>query len=187
MSIILQKKSIRNKMRKKRNQISSELKFKYDKWICEEIYNLIKSKNYKTVHCYLPIQSEIDIFPLIKKLLAENITLVCPKTSKNRKLEHLVLQSTNSIEKGILNTLHPSGNAIYNSYYDLIIVPGLAFDKNNYRLGYGGGYYDTFLKSNKTAEKAGLFYPFQEVDTIPRESHDVQLDNIIVNKDFVLF
>jgi len=58
----------------------------------------------------------------------------------------------------------------------------LAFDANNYRLGYGGGYYDTFLAQHPTAFKQGIFYPFQEVSEVPTEVHDVQLDHVLVRK-----
>ncbi|MFT4755084.1 MAG: 5-formyltetrahydrofolate cyclo-ligase, partial [Salibacteraceae bacterium] len=64
-------------------------------------------------------------------------------------------------------------------HYDLIIVPGLAFDNQNFRVGYGGGYYDGFLANQNEALKVGVFYGFQEVESVPTESHDLVLDSII--------
>ena len=70
----------------------------------------------------------------------------------------------------------------FNGRYDLIIVPGLAFDNRNYRVGYGGGYYDNFLVMQPESFKVGIFYPFQKVDVVPVEPHDICLDTILVKE-----
>ena len=54
----------------------------------------------------------------------------------------------------------------------------MSFDEYNYRLGYGAGYYDNFLVNHPNALKVGIFYPFQKVDKVPTEPHDVKLDEI---------
>ncbi len=89
------------------------------------------------------------------------------------------------MEKGVFGTVHPTGEKVFTGTYDMMITPGLSFDSNNYRLGYGGGYYDTFLAENPAAKKVGIFYPFQEVDNLPLEPHDVRLDEILVNRTFM--
>ena len=61
----------------------------------------------------------------------------------------------------------------------MIITPGLAFDASNYRLGYGGGYYDSFMVNHPDAWKIGICYPFQKVPKVPIEEHDLQLDKIL--------
>ena len=126
---------------------------------------------------------EIDISPLLQSLLEKKITVVVPKTLPKRKLENLVLTDLNKVEKGVFGTTHPADSKIYNDAFDLIIVPGLAFDKNNYRLGYGAGYYDNFIVNHQNTRKIGIFYPFQEVEKVPTEVHDVQLDELLVNKE----
>jgi 5-formyltetrahydrofolate cyclo-ligase len=100
-----------------------------------------------------------------------------------RTLENRILTSLQDLETGIKGTQHPALPNIYNGNYDLIIVPGLAFDAQRYRLGYGGGYYDNFLVAQPKAFKVGIFYPFQQVAAVPKEAHDVCLDSII-NRDF---
>ena len=115
-------------------------------------------------------------------MLTKNIKVITPKTLPKRQLENLELHALNELEKGVFGTSHPANSEIYSGNYDLIIVPGLAFDNQNYRLGYGGGYYDTFLEQHPNAFKVGIFYPFQKVSTVPKEKHDVCLDTILVNK-----
>ena len=179
-----EKKALRTEMHKKRANIDSAQKLRYDLEICEKLVQLILESNAKVVHAYLPIGREIDISPLIASLLKQNITVVTPKTLKNRKLQNLVLKSLSEVEQGVFGTTHPANSVEYNGNFDVIIVPGLAFDSNNYRLGYGGGYYDNFLVNHPKAFKVGIFYPVQQVDKVPTEPHDIQLDRIICLESF---
>jgi len=65
----------------------------------------------------------------------------------------------------------------------LVIVPGIAFDKKGYRIGYGHGYYDRFLKIlKKDVKKIGLAFEIQVVDEIPEEEHDVPVDIVVTEK-----
>ena len=72
---------------------------------------------------------------------------------------------------------------IANKNIDLIFVAGLAFDREGYRIGYGVGYYDKFLKKVPKALKIGLAFDFQIVDKLPREAHDFPVDMIVTDKD----
>ncbi len=180
-TIFEQKDALRKEMYKKRAKNKAAAKKEYDLWICAELEKIVKEKNVKIVHAYLPMGTEIDIRPFLEKILAQNIKIITPKTLPKRQLENLELHSLNELEKGVFGTLHPANSKIYSGNYDLIIVPGLAFDKENYRLGYGGGYYDTFLEQHPNAFKVGVFYPFQKVNAVPKEKHDISLDLILVN------
>jgi 5-formyltetrahydrofolate cyclo-ligase len=76
-------------------------------------------------------------------------------------------------------TIHPGGNEAYTGPIDLFIVPGLAFDTELYRLGYGAGYYDNHLVNQPQAWKAGICYPCQVINKVPTEPHDIKLDELI--------
>lgn len=176
---MIEKKELRKEMLAKRDAMASDEKETYDAGICAQIEAIINERDIKVVHTYLPMGSEINIAPLIEKMLAAGITVVNPKALKQRKLQNLVLKSLDELEGGIYGTQHPAGNVEYTGDFDLFIIPGLAFDKNNYRLGYGSGYYDTYLVTQPNAYKLGICYPFQVVDRVPTEAHDVQLDKVI--------
>ena len=179
MDIKAQKKILRQKMLVERSKIDPLNKVHYDHFISTQILNLILKNNYQVVHAYIPMGHEIDIAPLLQELLNKKVTVVCPKTLPARILENRVLTSLSDLETGIKGTQHPANAEVYEGPYDLIVVPGLAFDLQNYRLGYGGGYYDNFLMAHPQAHKVGIFYPFQQVTEVPKEPHDACLDNII--------
>jgi len=180
MNILQQKKILRQKMLINRASLETSFKKDYDLWICKQLELLIDTHNYKTIHAYLPMGKEIDIAPLLTNLLDKNITVVTPKTLPKRKLENRILTSLTAIEKGVFGTTHPANPTEYSGDYDLIIIPGLAFDSNNYRLGYGGGYYDNFLVNHPKAYKIGIFYPEQLVEKVPTEAHDLCLDEVLL-------
>ncbi len=180
MSIEEQKKHLRKEMFGKRNGIDPLFKQEYDQWVCQALEKRIMNCGCKVVHSYIPFLTEINVRPLLEKLLQSGIKVVCPKTLPKRKLENRVLVSFEELEVGIMGTQHPAEAILYEGKYDLIIVPGLAFDSHRYRLGYGGGYYDNFLVTQPEALKVGIFYPFQQVDQVPTEPHDVCLDELLV-------
>ena len=177
-----QKKELRKDMLIKRAKLNTAFKKEYDLWICNELEKIIETENYKTIHAYLPMGKEINITPLLEKLLAKNITIVAPKTLPKRKLENRILTSLDKIEKGVFGTTHPSNPVEYTDTFDLIIVPGLAYDTQNYRLGYGGGYYDNFIVNHPNSCKLGIFYPEQKVEEVPVEPHDIRLNKILIKK-----
>lgn len=162
----------RNKMpRKERNAISEK--------ICQQLWSIITGKKIQVIHSYLTMGSEVNILPLLQKALDKNITVVVPKTLKKRQMRNLVLTDLKNMETGIFNTYHPKNAEEYMGNYDLIITAGLAFDKRGFRVGYGGGYYDTFLANQDKAMKVGVCYPFQIVRSVPIEEHDIQLNRVI--------
>ncbi len=180
MEIKEQKKKIRLEMLSKRDHLQADFKSDYDDRICSSLMQIIEDQKCRIVHTFLPMGSEINIFPFINNILKEKIKVVTPKTLKTGKLQHLILNDINEVENGIFGTIHPSSDQEYEGKYDIIIVPGLSADKLNNRLGYGGGYYDKFLLQHPEALKIGIFYPFQILESLPNEPHDVKLDIILI-------
>lgn len=186
MTIEEQKQRLRKEMLLKRAALPKHYKEKYDRWICNSLWNITAANDFKTIHCYLPINTEIDIKPFIQKLLDESLTVVTSKILEKGQLQHVRLSSLDQLEKGIHGTVYPKNAIEYFGSYDLIIVPGLGFTSSNYRLGYGGGYYDTFLANHTLTQTIGVFYPFQECENIPIETHDIPLKDILVDKKFLV-
>jgi 5-formyltetrahydrofolate cyclo-ligase len=182
MNKVQAKKELRTIIQAKRNAIQVASKATYDAQIRESLWKLIEEKNCKAVHLYLPMGSEIDLYPLIQLLLDKQIKVYTPKTLKKRILEHLELVSLDELEDGLWGTKHPKGSQAYKGTFDLIVVPGLAFDKTHNRLGYGGGYYDNFLKQHENVAQVAIAYPFQVIEQVPVETHDVKVGAVLYHE-----
>ena len=163
-----------------RNALSDSQRKEHSQIVCHKLAELSKKLNPRIIHTFIPMSSELDVFPFIIAEFEKDTTIVAPQTLKGRELKHLRLISPAALESGRFGTQHPAGDEVFNGKPDLILVPGLAFDQRGSRLGYGAGYYDIFLAQNPQAFKLGVCYPFQLVDEVPIEPHDVQLDQIIV-------
>ena len=178
MNNVQPKNELRKQMLIKRKMLNGIYKNEYDSFICNYLWNIIVKKEYKNIHCYIPMDTEINLIPLIKKMLIYRMTVITPKALSGGRMENLILDSLEDLENGIFGTKHPKNGKQFTGKYDLIIVPGLAFTTDNWRLGYGGGYYDRFLINYPGTYKIGICYPFQRLQQIPLEEHDVQLDEV---------
>ncbi len=174
------KEFIRSTMLQQRAAFDESSRFNANRLICRQLTELIAFNKFKTVHAFIPMGKEVDITPVIQFCLESRIKVVCPKTLKKPELKHLTLTSLEDIELGVFGTQYPGGENEFSGTIDVIIVPGLAFDHEGGRLGYGGGYYDHFLSANPDALKVGVAYDFQLIDYVPTQCHDVRIDKVIV-------
>ncbi len=175
-----QKAELRSEMEAARQRLSRTERNQLAERICQTLWDLIELRDVKVVHSYLTMGKEVNVLPLLQRLLDAGITVVAPKTLRKRQMTNLVVHSLQDMEPGVFGTYHPKDAVEYQGNYDLIIVAGLAFDKAGYRLGYGGGYYDTFLAKHPEAWKVGVGYPVQLRDKVPVETHDICLDQVVI-------
>ncbi len=178
--IAQEKKTLRLELLQIRSKMDPKTKGIYDESICNNLKTLTLELNPAVVHAYIPMTGEINTTKYLSWCLKQGIRVICPKVLPGRKLAHLELLSLDKVERGAFDTVHPAGNKLFHGEIDIVILPGLAFDKNLYRLGYGGGYYDRFLMDQKKAKKIGVLYPFQLIDQVPVESHDEKLDQLVL-------
>lgn len=172
------KAELRKQMLAERDKLDIVLKSRLDLAICNRLEDIIEARNGKVVHSYLPMGSEIDVYPLLEHLLTVGVTVITPKSLKGRQIKNLQLHSLEELEEGIYGTKHPAHDEEYTGPIDIYIIPGLAFDKKHSRVGYGGGYYDRHLVG-QGGYKVGICYPFQIVDELPVETHDIVMDMVV--------
>jgi len=159
-------------------------------WFAQE--NLLNSTIFSRsniIGLYYPILNEVQTFRIIHKSFLLKKT-VCLPTLQDGKINFFPISTLNDLRMGKYNIKEPllNNNSICQEV-DTIITPGIVFDRCGYRIGYGKGYYDKFLKpfSKKNITAIGLGYEFQLVsDSIPYESHDVKLDALVTNKEIIL-
>ena len=150
----------------KRLELSKEEVLAYSNNIVEQIKKLSFYNEKLLIASYMPINNEIEI-KLDNKM--------CYPKVEGKIMNFYI---PNSFTKGVYGILEPVGELVNKSDIDIIIVPLLYFDKYNNRAGYGGGYYDRYLKDYKGIT-IGVAYDFQEVDKIDVKKTDVKLNYII--------
>ncbi len=128
---------------------------------------------------YYPINSEIDVLPLTRQLIAKKFTVTLPVIAGDI-LEFRQWDGENLIKgKFGINIPPDSSPALHPTH---IIVPVLAFDKQRHRIGYGGGYYDRTLHMLGSI-RIGVAYDEQKIPLIPADEHDIRLDFIVTEKN----
>ncbi|GAQ19801.1 5-formyltetrahydrofolate cyclo-ligase family protein [Oceanobacillus picturae] len=125
---------------------------------------------------------EWDTKPIIEEAWKAGKTVCVPKCSpKEKMLTFYKLESFNQLEVVYYNLLEPNPTvtqSVAKMEIQLLLVPGLVFDKRGYRIGFGGGYYDRYLADYPNVT-ASLLHSEQLVDQVPAESFDIPVQHII--------
>ena len=187
-----EKNNIRKEILGKRNSLNDYYVNKNSILIIKYICNIIEQHNFNNIMIFMNMNNEVEITRLLN--IYSNKNFYIPKTFRNGDMriskydkKYLVLHKFGYYE---------SCSEIYedDSILDLVIIPGIVFDKNKNRIGFGGGYYDKFLyklkeNHNKNNTKLPLIvavcYDFQLLNSIPYEKHDIKPDIIITEKQTI--
>ena len=178
------KNKIKETILEKRDALSKKDIAKKSTKIKERLLNVEQYEKSKTIMFFVSFKNEVDIHELIRQALKEKVVII-PKVT-NKQIEPSVIIDFENLVEGKLGVLEPieAMNIAYKNI-DVVLVPGIAFDLQGNRIGYGSGYYDKFLKKVPKAIKIGLAFDFQIVDKIPNEEHDVSVDFIVTEERVV--
>lgn len=141
---------------------------------------------------YFAANNEVSIEAIIKIRLQKKLTTTFPVISSNQSMAMVNPENLKKLSKNKFNILEPvSGNEVLPMEHDMIIVPTVGVDKNGFRVGYGGGYYDRLLKPILDKKNRpliiGLVYDFQLIDDLINEEHDIKLDVVVTEKQVINF
>lgn len=174
------KKELRKEIRLRKKQYTeSELK-KLSLPIMRKLLELSCIKNARTIMLYCSLPDEVYSLETIRQLKEEGKRIVLPVVTSDTEMELHTYNGDADLHIGRFNILEPCGEKFIDyADIDLIIVPGMAFDDSNNRLGRGKGYYDRFLEKLKDKYKIGICFPFQRVHHLPTSEHDIRMDMVI--------
>ena len=184
--VLNQKKDIRKKYLKIREQLSDEFVEKASEAIEKRILKSPEYQKANVVHSYVSIIENNEVFThsMIQKSIQKGKMVVVPKMNNDGELKHIRLESFKDLIPNNWNVLEPkTGKVVAESELDLILVPMVAGDRQKNRIGYGKGYYDRFLKKCRCT-KTGLLFSVQLSDEkLPVESFDVPLDILFTENE----
>lgn len=160
--------------------------------ITESFLNLNQLKEKKNILVYISFNSEVITDNLIQKILARDKRVFVPYCLKEKKKLKIapIKEYPADLRTGAYGIKEPKEELKRNEYspqmLELIIVPGVAFSRFGYRIGYGGGYYDRFLSElNSKPLTAGFTFSSLLVETLPIDRHDIPVNIIITEQGIV--
>tara|TARA_B100001063_G_scaffold198724_1_gene191386 strand:+ start:149 stop:691 length:543 start_codon:yes stop_codon:yes gene_type:complete len=137
----------------------------------------------KTIGGYYPYNYELNIMPILENFEKKNFLISLPKIRKNSQMDFFYWSTKDPLNINKYGIPEPKSSKV--RYPDILLVPLVAFDKDFNRVGYGGGFYDRYIKKIKKIKKLitiGLAYSFQKVKKISINENDIQLDFVITEK-----
>ncbi len=157
--------------------------------IMEKLTAMDIYKKAKVVFVYMAFNNEVETMTLIKKMLSEKKKVVIPYTDTVNTV--IIPSELKDMERDLIKSkfgyYEPAPERIVPvkpEELDLVVVPGVVFDKNLNRIGFGKGYYDRILcKLKKDAKAVAVAYDFQVLEEVPSEEHDIKMDMIITEKN----
>jgi 5-formyltetrahydrofolate cyclo-ligase len=177
------KKDIRQKVRDKIKNLPAGYREKSSRLIAEKFLHSAHYINLNNILIYYPSGSEVDTTVIIEEALKNKKSIILPRVCDEELELYFVSDPEAQLEKGAYRIMEPVPSLCRPakiSDIDVVIVPGISFDKNFNRLGQGGGYFDRFLpRLPEKVKKIALCFDIQIVDTLPVMEHDAKVDIII--------
>ena len=177
----MNKSDIRKKLLKARKEKSFK-KLEIDPKTIFKILKKTKNSS-KIVGGYYPYNNEVNSIKILKKFENKNYTISLPKIKKNSQMNFFSWSTKDPLSINSYGIPEPTSDKIV--YPTILLVPLVAFDKKLNRVGYGGGFYDRYIKKmskNKKITTIGLAYSFQEIEKVPINKFDMKLDYVVTEK-----
>ncbi len=186
MTEVGSKTAIRKILRARLEGLSEELRHHKSQAACSLLIHSPEFAQARVVMLYLSTPLEVDTAPLALRCFQDNKTVVVPKVSWDQK--RMLPVEITSLQTGLTSTQHGilepiAGKPIPVDLIDLVVVPGLGFTPNGYRIGRGMGFYDRFLAQPEfMGLSCGLAFEEQVLEEIPVLDHDVPLSMLVTDR-----
>ncbi|MFO7819424.1 MAG: 5-formyltetrahydrofolate cyclo-ligase [Halanaerobacter sp.] len=182
------KEEQREKLLKIRDSLSvQEIEQKSSK-IKEKLFDTQEFKSAETVLIYIDFRNEVQTKEVIKEILTGSKRVIVPIMGEKRLYLSELRDFETELEKSRYGILEPQDRyqrLVKAEELDLIIAPGVGFDEQGNRMGYGGGYYDRLLASIPKVPVLALSFAEQIVEQIKVSAHDQQVDKVITDKRII--
>ena len=148
--------------------------------IAKRLFNELFYRNARFIYCYASFKDEVCTGKIIEESLRQGKKVALPRVSGERKTD---------LKPGFMGIKEPGQQCVKAPAPledTLILMPGVAFDRSGTRIGYGGGYYDTYLENHSVCMKSALAYSVQIAPEIPSAPTDIKADMIITEKELIV-
>lgn len=165
----------------------------YSHRIIETLKQTDEYKNARIIMCFVSFKDEVETHQFIKDALADGKKIYVPYIIQPEKLmvPAEILNFEEELEPGHYDILCPKEECLRlkdKSEIELVITPGVIFDEEGYRIGYGAGFYDRFFSQlSPTVPKVAIAFSLQQTDTLPRDEFDIPVDKLITENGITVF
>lgn len=182
------KNVLRKLMKEELAQVDEGERLSISRQLQEVLFQSDLWKNAKTIGVYLSLGTEWDTRNIVEEAFKAGINVVIPKTVPDvRRMDFYQITDQSQAEQGHFGLYEPiveETTYVDKDKIDLLIVPGLIFSKDGYRIGFGGGYYDRFL-ADFNHKTVSLISSKQLKESVPIREYDIPVDHIITENGFV--
>jgi 5-formyltetrahydrofolate cyclo-ligase len=182
------KQSIRDEILRVREEFGEEEVQLKSSMILDRLFRTPEYQAAQEIFTFVSFGNEVDTYGIILNAFMSNKKVYAPKIMKRGIIEFYQIGSIEELQPSKLGILEPTSENLGELKQDngsqLMIVPGVAFDEECNRLGYGGGYYDRYFAKNLDCQvpKIALCYELQMLHEVPTEEYDYKVDKIITEK-----
>jgi len=184
------KKELRLTLLRHRQSLTEEEVATASAAVQERVRRLPAFREAGVIMAYIGCRNEVQTADLIREAIALGKRVALPVTDTRKKALHprVISHYPEDLIPGAFGIPEPKAScpAVAPEELDMVLVPGVAFDREGFRLGYGGGYYDRFLlQIRESAATVGLAYRFQVVDTVYPEKHDRRVRFVVTENGVI--
>ena len=191
----MDKKSIRKEVTEKKKRMSEAEIIRLSLDLKEKFCSLEEYTSARVLYAYMSYNQEVRTAPIIEQAWKDKKRVAVPRVFNKEYMEFVYINSFDELESGYMGIPEPKYEVFADDFdriaqarEALMLMPGLAFDKEGSRLGYGGGFYDMYLEDYREETnfiKAALCYDFQIYEKLKTEDHDVKADIVISNGSLI--
>lgn len=175
----MNKQELRRAIRERKRAMTEEEIVERSNALAEKFYHTPAYQAASTIYGYLPYNQEVRTVPMLEQALRDGKKVAVPKCYGD-EMKFIYLDDLTKVSKGYAGIPEPIADApVAHDETALVLMPGLAFDPQGHRIGYGGGFYDKFLSREPNHPTLALCYDFQMLPHLDTEEHDIPVDVVL--------
>ena len=175
----MDKKALRAEIRAKKRALTEEQIVRYSEELAQKLFAHPLYQAAKSIYGYMSYNQEVRTMPILRQAQADGKRVAVPKVYGDT-MKFLWLDDLNAVAPGAYNIPEPIADGPEaDDETALVLMPGLAFDPEGHRCGYGGGFYDKFLAAHPAHPTLALCYGFQMFDHLETDDYDIPVDAVI--------
>lgn len=175
----MDKSALRRAIRQQKQAMTPHVIAAASENLAQQLYHHPAYQNARAIYGYLSYNQEVQTLPILQQAQRDGKRVAVPKVLGDTMV-FLWLDDLTRIAPGYCGIPEPVGDTPVADCSDaLVLMPGLAFDREGHRLGYGGGFYDKFLAAEPNHPTLALCYDFQLLEQVQTEAHDLPVDFVL--------